>query len=90
MADELLLRALREGLYLMLLVSAPVVLATLVAGLLTSALQAATQLQGPSLQALPRLIVAAVALALLAPWMGAQLLRFTEALFQMLPLVAGG
>ncbi len=88
MADEILIRVAREGLYLALLLSAPIVLITLITSLVTGVLQAATQLQGPTLQTAPRIIIAAVVLLIFAPWMGQQLLRFTEAVFQYLPAVA--
>lgn len=84
---EYALRVAREGLYLMLLVSAPVLLVSMLVGLLVSVLQAATQVQEQTLSFVPKLIAAFVTLALLGPWMGAQLVRFTRAVFEAFPLV---
>ena len=45
-------------------------------GLIVAVLQAATQVQDVTLAHLPRLVVVAVALALLGPWMGAEIAAF--------------
>jgi flagellar biosynthetic protein FliQ len=71
-----------EGLYLVLLVSAPPVLASLAVGLLVSLLQATTQLQDHTLSFVPKLVAVLAALAVSGPWIGRQVLRFTEVLLQ--------
>jgi flagellar biosynthesis protein FliQ len=85
MTTEALLLLAREGLYLALLLAAPVVLATLAVGVVVGVLQAVTQVQDPAVGLAPRLIAGGVALALAAPWIGAQLIRFTERIFAALP-----
>ena len=84
---EYALRVAREGLYLMLLVSAPVLLVSMVVGLVISVLQAATQVQDQTVAQVPKILAAFLALALFAPWIGAQLLRFTHTLFEAIPLI---
>ena len=84
---EYALRVAREGLYLMLLVSAPVLIVTMVVGLLVSVLQAATQVQDQTVSFVPKLVAAFVTLAALGPWIGAQLVRFTHTVFEAIPLV---
>jgi flagellar biosynthetic protein FliQ len=81
------LELLREALYLVLLVSAPPLLASLAVGLLVSVLQAATQLHDQTLSLVPRLVVVLLSLVLAGPWIGAQLTRFTVLLLQGLPRV---
>ncbi|MCC6749818.1 MAG: flagellar biosynthesis protein FliQ [Deltaproteobacteria bacterium] len=85
MGSDQLVQVVREGLFLVLLVSAPPLAASLVVGLLMSLLQATTQLQDQTLSFVPKLAVVLVSLAITGPWMGAQLVRFTEALFRLLP-----
>ena len=75
--DELLSIA-REGLYLTILLSLPVVAVSLVIGLAVSVFQAMTQLQDHTLSFVPKLLAVLLTLAVLAPWMGAQLVRFTS------------
>jgi flagellar biosynthetic protein FliQ len=87
MGEEILLMVAREGLYLVLLLSAPMVLAALAIGLVTSVLQAATQLQDASLGFVPRLVVVLLALVAASPWIGAQLVRFTAAVLEGVPYV---
>ena len=84
---EVMLRVAREGLYLLLLVSAPVLLVTMVVGLLVSILQAATQVQEQTLSFVPKLVAAMVTLALLGPWIGTQLVRFTQSVLEAFPVV---
>lgn len=89
MPTHVLLTVVREALLLMVLVSAPPVLASLVAGLVMGLLQAATQVHEPTLSVVPKLTAAAVALAVTGPWIALQLSRFTVALLRTLPAVAG-
>lgn len=84
MSEAALLQVVREGLYLALLVSLPVLAVSLIVGLLFGILQAATQLQEQTLSFVPRLAAVLLAIALLGGWMGAQVLRYTAGLWQIL------
>jgi flagellar biosynthesis protein FliQ len=74
--DALLLHLGREAILLALTVSAPPLVAALVVGAATGVLQAATQIQEPSLGVVPRLVAVLGSLAVFAPWIGARLVRF--------------
>jgi flagellar biosynthetic protein FliQ len=76
---DLLLRVVREGLLLVVLLSAPALLASLLVGLVVGIVQAATQLHDQSLSFVPKLVVVVGVLIALGPVLGAQLLRFTQA-----------
>jgi flagellar biosynthetic protein FliQ len=84
---ELVLRAAREGLLLVLLLSAPPLLASMAVGLVVGVVQAATQIQDQALAFVPKLVVVLVVLAAMGPVLGAQLVRFTAALFVAIPAV---
>ncbi len=58
-----------------LLVSAPPLGAALAVGAVTGVLQAATQVQEPSIGVVPRLVAVLVALGVAAPWIGARVVR---------------
>ncbi|MFH2005864.1 MAG: type III secretion system export apparatus subunit SctS [bacterium] len=88
--DELMLQVAREGLLLVLLCSAPPVLAALAVGLLMGVLQAATQVQEQTLSQVPKIVAVAAALLVAGPWMGGQLLRFTDALFAAIAVIGRG
>jgi len=62
-------------------VSVPVLAVAAVVGLLTAALQAATQIQDPTLAHLPRLVAVVAAIALLGPWMGHEVAAFAAQMF---------
>ncbi len=66
----------QEALLLALAVSLPVVAVAAVVGLLVAVLQAMTQVQDFTLAHLPRLLFVAITLALVGPWMGAQIASF--------------
>jgi type III secretory pathway component EscS len=74
--DPLLLHVGREALLVALLVSVPPLGAALLVGAVTGVLQAATQVQEPSVGVVPRLAAVLGALALTAPWIGARVARF--------------
>ncbi len=74
--DPALLHVAREALVVALLVSAPPLGAALLVGAVTGVLQAATQVQEPSIGVVPRLVAVLVALAATAPWIGARVVRF--------------
>ncbi len=84
-ATELILRAAREGLLLALLVSGPPLLASLLVGFVVGVVQAATQIQDQTLAFVPKLLVVAVTLLAMGPVLGAQLVRFSQALFLAFP-----
>jgi len=77
----------REALLLMVIASAPPLLASLVAGAVSSALQAITSIQESTLSVVPKLAAAILSLVIAAPWIGAQLARFTGEVYRYLPLV---
>lgn len=84
-ALDLVLRAVREGLLLVLLVSAPPLLASLGVGFLVGVLQAATQVQDQTLAFVPKLVVVLLVLVAMGPLLGGQVLRFTQALLLAIP-----
>lgn len=73
---------------LLVLASVPPLLAAMLAGFVAGALQTLTQVQESSLSAVPRLASALGALALTAPWIGGQFVRFAARLLQTLAMVA--
>lgn len=64
----------------------PIIVATVV-GVLVSLLQALTQVQEQTLGFAVKLIVISLTILLAAPWMGAQLLGYTQSIFSYFPLL---
>ncbi len=85
MIEADLLRVSREAVYLVLLMSAPTLLASLAIGLVVSLLQATTQVQEQTLTFVPKLVGVFLVLLATGSWMGAQIVRYTSQLWHALP-----
>jgi flagellar biosynthetic protein FliQ len=79
----------QQGLYLLLVVSAPVLLAVLGIGLVVSIFQAATQINEATLSFVPKLIGAVAVLAIAGPWMLTTLVEFIQRTLQSIPSAVG-
>ena len=73
----------QQALVLAALVSLPVVAVAALVGLLVAAIQAAAQVQDPTLSHLPRMLAVIAALVVAGPWMGHQIAGFAETAFTM-------
>jgi flagellar biosynthetic protein FliQ len=87
MSSESTIRILREGLLLILLLSGGPMLASMLVGFFVSLFQATTQIQEQTLSYVPKLVAVFVMLAVMGPWIIAQMVRFTTILFESIPLV---
>jgi flagellar biosynthesis protein FliQ len=76
---------LREALLLVLICSAPPVVAVLAAGVLAGFLQTATQIREPVVSTVPKLLAALLSLALAGPFIGNQVIRFMRAVLEAVP-----
>lgn len=81
MALSELIALAQQALLLSLLVSLPVLAVAAAMGLLSSIFQAATQVQDAALGHFPKFVAVTIALALLGPWMGRQVLGFAMRAF---------
>ena len=89
MTPESVLTIGRHALEVTLLLSAPLLLAALAAGLLVGVFQAATQINEMTLSFIPKLLGVAVALALGGPWMLKVLVSYTRDLITSIPSLVG-
>lgn len=71
----------QRTLQLIVLISMPVLAASLLVGLLVSLFQAVTSIQEATLTLVPKLVAAFVALVVCMPWMADLLVRFATELF---------
>jgi flagellar biosynthesis protein FliQ len=70
-------------------VAAPILLTALLVGFMISLFQAATQIQEPTLSFVPKMIAVAIALLVTGNWVLAELVSFTDHLFESLPRLLG-
>jgi flagellar biosynthetic protein FliQ len=85
MTPESVLNFGRQGLEVLLAVSAPVLLVALAVGLAVSVLQALTQINEATLSFLPKLIAIAMTLMLAGPWMLSLLVDYLQRVFTGIP-----
>ena len=85
MEGDRALGLMNELLWTAMLVAGPVLVAALVTGLLISVLQVATQLQEMTLSYVPKLLVSALVLMLLGPWMIERITQFAIQMITMIP-----
>jgi flagellar biosynthetic protein FliQ len=78
-----------EGLLLVLIVSGPPVVLSLMVGLIIALFQAITQIQEQSLTFVPKVIVVFGVLAILGPWLGSALSEFARLCFEGFATVVG-
>ena len=76
---------LRSGIFEILVLSAPVLIISLVVGLVVSILQATTSIQEQTLTFVPKIAAIFLALVFFGPWIFARLVQYTTALFQQIP-----
>ncbi|MEW9809488.1 MAG: EscS/YscS/HrcS family type III secretion system export apparatus protein [Candidatus Symbiodolus clandestinus] len=84
MSERLIVQLAIQLLWLVLLLSLPIVLTASVVGLLVSLFQALTQLQDQTLQFLIKLIAVSITLMATYPWMGDTLLNYTNLVFKQI------
>ncbi len=75
----------QQGLYLLLMVSAPVLVVVLVVGLVVSIFQAATQINEATLSFVPKIIAAVAVLAVAGPWMMSTLVDYLRSVLLAIP-----
>ena len=79
----------QQSLYMLLMISAPILLTVLVVGLLVSIFQAATQIHEATLSFVPKVLAVVAVLAILGPWMLSSLVEFLQRTLQAIPTVVG-
>ncbi|MEO7337289.1 MAG: flagellar biosynthesis protein FliQ [Caldimonas sp.] len=79
----------QQGLYMLLTVSAPILLTVLCVGLVVSVFQAATQIHEQTLSFVPKVVAAVAVLAIAGPWMLSSLVEYLQRTLQAIPSVVG-
>jgi flagellar biosynthetic protein FliQ len=79
----------QQSLYTMLLVCAPMLLVILAVGIVVSVLQAATQINEPTLSFVPKIVAAVAVLAVAGPWMMTTLVEFLQRTLHSIPGAVG-
>jgi flagellar biosynthetic protein FliQ len=78
-----------EALAVTALLAAPILLVTLLTGVLVGILQAATQINEMTLSFIPKLLALGLTLLIAGPWMLQVITGYTQALFNSIPAMLG-
>jgi type III secretion HrpO family protein len=76
-----LIHSAQEALLLVVMLSLPALAVAAVVGLVVAALQAASQIQDPTIAHLPRMLAVVAVLAAVGPWMGRTVAEFAARIF---------
>jgi flagellar biosynthetic protein FliQ len=85
MTAQIVLTLGQEALLMLLMVSAPILGAALVVGLLVSLFQAVTQIHEATLAFVPKLIAVIAVFAIAGPWMLTMLVEYLRRIMEAIP-----
>lgn len=85
MSPDMVISLGQKALEMALILSAPVLLATFLVGLVISILQSATQIQEMTLSYIPKIVAAYITVLVLGAWMLNKLLDYTRELIINIP-----
>ncbi|MBZ0071785.1 MAG: flagellar biosynthesis protein FliQ [Thiohalobacteraceae bacterium] len=89
MTPETVMTIGRQTLEVTALLAGPLLISSLIVGLIIAMFQAATQINEMTLTFIPKLITIAVVLLVAGPWLLQTLVTFTIRLIQSIPQVVG-
>ena len=90
MSPEAVLDIGTQGLIIAAKLAAPVLITALVVGFGISLLQSITQVQEVTLSFVPKIVAVAIALLIAGNWMIAEIIAFTNDMFDRIPMLLSG
>ena len=89
MTPETVMSIGQQALWILILLSAPLLLSALAIGLLVGIFQAATQINEMTLSFIPKLLVLILSLVIAGPWMLQTIVTYTQNLIVEIPHLIG-
>ena len=89
MSSDLVVQMAREALFMVMLISAPMLGLGMLVGILVSVFQATTQIQEQTLAFIPKIVAVFVSILIFVPWMLRLLTDYVRELFVNLPSLIG-
>ena len=89
MTDIEVVHLVLEGMQVLVMISMPMLISAMLAGLLIGMFQAATQINEVTLSFIPKLIVLLMVMVIGGPWMLGLIVNYTRRLFQSIPGLIG-
>jgi flagellar biosynthesis protein FliQ len=88
MTEQFAIDTAQNAFMIALQIGGPLLVSSLVVGMLVSVFQAVTQINEQTLSFVPKILVIAGALAVLGPWMATTLISYMISTFNSLPALA--
>ena len=85
MTEEFAVQFLSEAIYTTMLIAGPILMVTLIVGLLIGIFQAVTSINEMTLTFIPKILSIIVLLLFILPWMMRTLQDYTIKVFQLIP-----
>lgn len=89
MTDNEVVHLVLEGMQVLVMISMPMLVSAMLAGLLIGMFQAATQINEVTLSFIPKLMVLLMVMVVGGPWMLSLIVNYTRRLFQSIPGLIG-
>jgi len=89
MTETKVLELCAKTLYLIMVLSAPMLISSLVVGTIISIIQATTQIQEQTISFVPKVVVVFVSALVCGRWMASQVAQFMLEIIQLIPQIAG-
>lgn len=87
MTEELVIELLSEAFYTTLIIVLPILGVSLIVGIVISIFQAATSIQEMTLTFVPKILITAVVIIFLFPWILDKMVDFTQKFINIFPTV---
>ncbi len=84
MSADAVLTLVQDGIFTILLVSAPTLIIGLIVGIIVSVFQATTQINEQTLVFVPKIASIFISLIVFGPWMLTELMQYFQRVFNML------
>ena len=85
MSADMAIQIGRDALYMVMLISSPMLILGLLVGVLVSIFQATTQIQEQTLVFVPKIIAIFVAIVVFGPWMLSLMVDYTREIISSIP-----
>ena len=89
MTEQFAIDIARNAFLIALQIAGPLLMSSLVVGMLVSVFQAVTQINEQTLSFVPKIVAAVAVLAVAGPWMLSSLIEFVQRTLQAIPSVVG-
>ena len=89
MTDNEVVHLVMGGMEVLVMISMPMLISAMLAGLLIGMFQAATQINEVTLSFIPKLIVLLMVMVIGGPWMLGLIVNYTRRLFESIPGMIG-